>query len=458
MRSLSSLLRPRPRWPLLLAGGVLCISSSRAIAQDIPALPSLREQAEIRQVWLEQRLETVLPRLMRENNIDMWIVPMSEYDEDPVFPALVSPNRFAARRRTIFVFYDRGEDLGVERLALGGGNEGGLYRNLKDPYDETRILYLEPQWEVLRRVVEERKPEVIGINTSTFYRKFGDGLASGEHELLKRALGPKWSARLVAAGSLPVDYLATRIPEMMPHYRRMMQIAHALISTAFSNKVITPGKTTTTDVEWWLRQQVHDRSMGSWFQPSVSVQRRGAAESGIFGMSDVVIERGDVLHVDFGIYAMGLATDTQHMGYVLREGESDAPAGLKRALGVGNRLQDILMSQMKVGRSGSEVQTAALAQMNREGITGKIYTHPIGDYGHGPGPTIGLIDRQDGEPRSSIRLIANTWYSIELYAASRVPEWDDQEVGMPLEEDAALTAEGRMEWILERQTEFHLVR
>ncbi|MFQ5704483.1 MAG: M24 family metallopeptidase [Gemmatimonadales bacterium] len=441
----------------LLAACVMGVGSSRSVAQDIPRLPSLREQAEIQQGWLERRLETVLPRLMREHHIDMWIVPMSEYNEDPVFPALVSPTRFAARRRTIFVFYDRGDSAGVERLALGGGSESGVYQSLKDPYDPTHVLYLDPQWEVLRRVVEERQPEAIGINASTFYDKFGDGLASGERELLERALGPKWSARFVPAGLLPVEYLATRIPEMMPYYRKMMQIVHALIATAFSNEVITPGETTTTDVEWWLRQRVHDMAMGSWFQPSVEVQRRGASEAAIFGMSGV-IERGDVLHVDFGIYATGLATDTQHMGYVLREGESDVPDGLKQALRTANRLQDILLSQMKPGRTGNQVQTAALAQMNKEGITGRIYTHPIGDYGHGPGPTIGLVDRQEGEPKGNIHIIPNTWYSIELYAASKVPEWDGQVVGMPLEEDAAVTAEGKMEWILKRQTEFHIVR
>jgi Xaa-Pro aminopeptidase len=436
-----------------MAGMLVLFSVALAAADDIPRLPPLREQAEIRQGWLKKRLETVLPALMRENSVDMWILQMREYNEDPVFRALVSPTRFAARRRTIFVFYDRGEGEGIERLSLGGGDQGGLYESLKDPDNPSRELYLDAQWRALRQVIEERKPETIAVNISHTHA-FSNGLAAGELELLENAIGPKWSSRFVRAELLALDYLATRIPEMLPYYRRMMEIAHGLIDTAFSNQVITPGKTTTTDVVWWLRQQVHDRAMDSWFQPSVSVQRKGEQVRG-----EVVIQRGDVLHTDFGIYATGLCTDTQHMGYVLREGEKEVPACLKKALQTGNRLQDIVMKNMKPGLTGNQVLAASLAEMNREGINGRIYCHPVGDYGHGPGAIIGLWDRQEGVPgRGDVKLIPNMWHSIELNAMVKVPEWDDQEVRMALEEDAAMTADGKMEWILERQTEFHLVK
>ena len=234
----------------------------------------------------------------------------------------------------------------------------------------------------------------------------------------------------------------------------MMKIVHGLIATAFSSEVITPGETTTEDVVWWQRQQVHDRAMDSWFQPSVSAQRKGETLEG-----DVVIERGDVLHTDFGIFATGLATDTQHMGYVLREGETEVPAGLMKALANANRLQDIVTENMKPGLSGNEVLAASLAQMHSEGIEGRIYNHPIGDHGHGAGPLIGLWDRQQGVPgRGDVKLLRNMWHSIELYAQTPVPEWDDQMVRMALEEDAAMNADGKMEWILRRQETFHLVR
>ena len=431
---------------------VLLIGSSVS-AQGIPKLPTLREQASIRQGWLRERLDTVLPQLMRDNNIDMWVVQMREYNEDPVFRALVSPTRFAARRRSIFVFYDNGSQNSVERLALGGGDQGGVYKSVRDPEHPDRELYLEAQWRMLRNIVEERQPKVIGINVSRTHA-FSDGLAAGELELLKKALGPEWSERMVPSENLPLYYLAKRVPAMLPYYQTMMEIVHALITQAFSEEVITPGDTTNSDVVWWLRQQVHDRAMDSWFQPSVSVQRKGEQLDG-----EVVIERGDVLHTDFGVFAMGLATDTQHMGYVLREGETKPPAGLIDALHNANRLQDIVMSQMKPGLSGNQVLAASLGQMNREGINGRIYNHPIGDHGHGAGPLIGLWDRQEGvSGRGDVPLVTDMWHSIELNAITPVSEWDGQQVRIALEEDAVMNEDGSMEWILRRQEQFHLVR
>jgi hypothetical protein len=255
---------------------------------------------------------------------------------------------------------------------------------------------------------------------------------------------------------LALQYIEERLPEMLPTYRRMQELVHELIATAFSAEVITPGTTRSADVVWWLRQRVNDLGLGSWFQPSVTVQRAGV-EMG--DSAAPVIARGDVLHVDFGITALGLNTDTQHMGYVLRAGESAPPAGLDRALAHGHRLQEILLAEMEPGRTGNEVLGRALARMRAEGIDGSIYSHPIGDHGHGAGSLIGLWDRQEGVPaRGDVPLRPNTWFSIELQAAVPVPEWNDQPVRIALEEDAQIDGAGARHWILRRQERFHLVR
>jgi Xaa-Pro aminopeptidase len=269
-------------------------------------------------------------------------------------------------------------------------------------------------------------------------------------------LGEKYADRIVRAERLPLDFISIRIPEMLPVYRQMMEAAHALIAEAFSGTVITPGVTTNQDVVWWFRQKMHDLGFGTWFQPSVDVQRAGADLS---GEPVVVIRRGDVLHCDIGITALRLNTDTQHMGYVLREGETDIPAGLKRALQRSNRLQDIVMESMQVGRTGNEVLGDALRRMREEGIDGTVYSHPVGQHGHGAGPLVGLWDRQQGVPRrGDVPVLPNTWYAIELQATSPVPEWDGQKVVVGQEEDACIDAEGKISWVLRRQTEFHLVR
>ena len=426
-------------------------------------LGTLREQAALQQEWLRYRLDSVLPRLMRQYGVEMWIIPMREYNEDPIFWSLVSPTTFFARRRTIYVFTDRGPGggRGVERLALGGGSQGGVYeayvaRDTIDPSIGRRPeLVGQGQWDLLARVVRERDPKTIAVDISHTHA-FSDGLSAGEWEQLSRALPPGYLSRVVRAEGLALDYQSIRAPGMLPAYRRMMEVVWAVIDTAFSNKVITPGKTTTADVVWWMRQRVNDLGFGTWFHTDVDVQRRGEDLS---DADAVVIQRGDVLHCDFGITALGLNTDTQHMGYVLRPGERDAPDGLKRALLNSNRLQDLLLAEMRPGRTGNEVLTATLAAMRTAGINGTVYTHPIGDRGHGAGPLIGLWDHQEGVPgRGDVTLLPATWFSIELQASTPVPEWGGQLVRSAQEEEAELGADGRMRWILRRQTAFHLVR
>jgi Xaa-Pro aminopeptidase len=435
--------------------GFVVLSSEQLFTQIVNPLPPLRKQAEIQQQWLKIRLEEVLPRLMRENSVQMWIIPMREYNEDPVFSSLVSATTFAARRRTIYVFFDRGPEKGVERLALGGTSQGGLYIAYRDTALGNAELWGKDQWKLLTKVVEERDPRTISVNISHTHA-FSDGLSAGEWEQLQEALGPKYLSRVVRAERLPHDYISIRIPEMLPIYKEMMKTVHAIIAEAFSNKVITPGRTTTQDVVWWLRQKTHDLGFGTWFQPSVSVQRKGVDLS---NDPNPVIQRGDVLHCDFGISAMRLATDTQHMGYVLREGETDVPPGIKKALANSNRLQDIVLQHLKVGMTGNQILAAARAQMEREGINGTIYSHPIGEHGHGAGPLIGLWDRQMGVPgRGDTPVLPNTWYSIELQATTPVPEWNNQPVRSAQEEEVAIDAYGKVEWVYKRQSEFHIVR
>ncbi len=429
-------------------------------------LPDLREQAAIQQQWLQYRLDSILPGLMRRHGVDLWLVICREYDEDPVFFSIVSATTFACRRRTIYVFHDRGRGRPLERLALGGTSQGGLFQAVRDSsvaVESAAVagrggeLVGQGQWDLLRRVVEQRSPRAIGINVSHTHA-FADGLSAGEREQLEQALGPDLMRRTVRAELLALEYIALRAPGMLSWYVRLQEHAHDIIARAFSREVITPGRTTTDDVVWWTREELRRRGLSTWFQTSVDVQRRGVSDPAALGANPVILP-GDVLHVDFGVTAMGLNTDTQHMGYVLRPGEREPPPGLGHALLASNRLQDIVMAELRPGRSGNEVLHSSLARMRGDGLTGTVYTHPIGDHGHGAGPLIGLWDRQEGVPgRGDVPVLADTWFSIELEARTPVPEWDGQVVKSSQEEDAVVNADGTTRWILRRQTAFHLVR
>jgi Xaa-Pro aminopeptidase len=472
-----------------LAACALAATAAAAPAQSPRPTPerpfgTLRAQAARQQGWLAERMRTVLPALMRKHGVDMWVVPMREYNEDPVFTALVSPTTFAARRRTIYVFFDRcaGRDSAaaardtscrVERLAMGGTSQGGVYEAVRamktvpaapgvtvaagsGANTRQAELWGDEQWQVLKRAVEQRNPRRIAVNASRVFA-FADGLSAGELEGMAEALGPQWTSRFVRIDALPVEMIAARLPDEEAAYREMNRVVWDIISEAFSNRVITPGTTTTQDVVWWMRQRVNDLGLGSWFQPSVEVQRQGWTAERLG--EDPVIQRGDVLHCDFGLVAFRLNTDTQHMGYVLRPGETAPPAGLVAALRASNRMQDFHVEELRPGRTGNEVLASIQARMRQAGIDGTVYSHPIGLHGHGAGPLIGLWDYQEGVPgRGDATVIPGMWYSIELQATSPVPEWGGQRVRSAQEEDVIIDAAGRVRWAFQRQTDFHLVR
>jgi len=406
----------------------------------------LRLKAEVRNRWLKQRLETVLPEIMRREGLDMWIVVAREYNEDPVIMTLLPEPMMYARRRTIVVFYLK-DDGTLERLVLSRYGIKNFYEGVWDPDEEE-------QYDCLGRVVKERDPKAIGINVSETFA-FGDGLTHSEHGLLSAALGEEYMGRTRHSERLAVGWLERRIKPEMEAYPGIVEITHAIVAEAFSSRVINPGITTTDDVVWWMRQKMLDLSLQAWFQPSVDIQAPGQK----YDAEDKrkLIRPGDLLHCDIGFYYLGLATDIQQNAYVLKAGESEAPEGLKAALSDANRLQEIHAEEMVAGRTGNQILKAALDRAKREGINASIYTHPLGYHGHAAGPTIGLWDRQEGVPgRGDYELFEDTCYAIELNVKREAPEWGGQEVRMALEQDAAFTG-GKLHFMAGRQTRLHLI-
>ena len=447
---------------------LVLLTTAGPAAGQVPERPfgTLREQADLQQQWLAKRLDTYLPGLMRKYGVDMWVIPMREYNEDPTFSSLVAPTTFAARRRTIYVFFDRGAQKGVERIALGGSSQGGLYEAVRatkavttgigQQANQNAELWGDQQWQVLKEVVEARNPSKIAINSSRVFA-FSDGLTAGERDGMFEALGEPWTSRMVSMDGLPLELIALRLPEEQAFYRKLQDLVWRLVDEMFSNRVVTPGVTRTSDLVWWWRQRVNDLGLGTWFQPSIEVQRQGATAEQLG--DDPVIQRGDLLWCDVGITALRLNTDTQHNAYVLRVGETEPPAGLRQALKNANRLQDIVFEEVRPGRTGNEILRASLAKLRAAGLEGTLYSHPIGMHGHGAGPLIGLWDYQDGVPgRGDFPVSANMWFSSELQVTSAVPEWAGQPVRIAQEEDFFVGPDGLPRWFKARQDQFHLIR
>ena len=415
----------------------------------------LREQTAIRDRWLTERLATILPEVMREEGIDVWLVVAREYNEDPVLMSLLPATMLSARRRTVLVFHAPADG---EFRAMAIANAGiGIDSHYRTMWNKSMTAEAEEtQEECLRRVVAECSPKRIGVNVSADLA-FGDGLSHHEHGWLMSALGDGLAGLCVGAEKVAVGWLERRLPVELDAASGINQMAHGVIAEAFSSRVTHPGVTTAADLAWWLRQRTQDVGLSCWFHPTVSVQRRGQNLGDIGASPDLVIRPGDLLHCDYGLHYLGRATDPQQNAYVLRPGEVEAPVGLRRALQVANRQQDLLAAQMVAGRTGDQILAATLAAMREEGIEGRVYSHPVGTHGHGAGPFIGRYDRQDGVPGvGQLPLVPNTMFSFEMFIETRIPEWDDQQVKLATEQIVAFRDE-TITYLGGRQTEFHLI-
>jgi len=416
-----------------------------------PDILPMRERAEVMDQWTEYRLDNLIPELMRREGIDMWVLVAREYNEDPVLLTMLPATWQSSRRTTILVFFDDGET--VERLAVARYNIG-FFETQWDPETEP------DQWKRFGEVVAERNPEKIAVNISEDFA-LADGISQTDYTYLENSLNSDLQDRIISAENLAIGWLETRIEQEMTVYPQINRIAHYIVAEGLSEKVITPGVTTTQDVQWWYREKIRDLKLATWFHPSVSVQRSENEKhtgdfSDYFADDSDVIMPGDLIHIDFGIEYLGLSTDTQRNAYVLHPGETEAPEGLKEALATGNRLQDIFTAEFETGRTGNEILASSLEKAEAEDINATIYTHPIGYHGHAAGPTIGLWDQQEGVPgKGDYPLYPNTAHSIELNAEVYVPEWD-RTVRIMLEEDAFFDGDS-IRYIDGRMKELYLI-
>lgn len=413
---------------------------------------SLQKQAELRNMWLKDRLDNILPEIMRQDGLSMWIVSAREYNEDPVLMSLLPEPAMSARRRTLLVFaFDA--DGKFRKMSLDRYGYPGYYEQMWDPAQES-------QANALQRVVNELNPKNIGLNMSAL-SGLADGLSHCEYDGIMGTLGSKLARRVRSAERVAVGWVETRSPAELSCYPMLVDMGHQLIRELYSRDVIKPGITTTDEAVWWLRERMQQMGVRAWFQPTVEVQYPGVNLAPAPGMDKnpprKLILPGDLVHVDVGFNALGLCTDQQQMAYVLKPGETDAPAGLKNALAQGTRMQEIVMEQMRLGRTGNTVLKAAREQAFTEWIQPSVYSHPLGTYGHSAGTVIGMWDNQQNVPGLGDHpLHDNTCYSIELNVQVTVPEWDHQYARIALEEDAVLRG-GNVEWLAGRQTELHLI-
>ena len=419
--------------------------------QSYPPVLSLKDQAEVVDLWMGERLRMIMPGLMKREKIDLWVIISREYNEDPVIKTMLPATWLAARRRTILVLHhDELKDT-IEAYAIARYDVGQYFKKSWDPDEEP------DQWQALADLITSLKPKSIGINTS---ENFGlaDGLAHTDYVHFMNVLPDQYRDKVTSAEKLAVGWLETRTKSEEIAYRQLVRFAHQIIAEGYAS--VHPGITTTDGLVWWFRQRIQSLGFDTWFHPTVSIQRMaedsdGQSRSFASRPETTVIMPGDLVHCDIGIVYLRLNTDTQQHAYVLRPGEEEAPEDLNDALAIGHRAQDLLTREFKTGKSGNDILRNALEACHQAGIDATIYTHPLGFHGHAAGPIIGLWDQQGGVPgKGDYLLYPNTAHSIELNVEVDIPRWG--KVRIMLEEDAFFDGE-QVYYLNGRQKVFHLI-
>ncbi len=411
----------------------------------------LKDRATIIKNIQKDRIENLLPNLMQETGIDMWVIITREYNEDPIIKTLLPPTWLNARRRTILVFNYDNKTNQVESAAISRYNFG---ENIPSIWNKEKTPN---QFEALYNYISKKSPNKIGLNYSENFALV-DGISKTDFDLFYNSAPEKIQNKVVSAEKLGIRWIETRTEKEKNIYSQLVKITHNIIKEAFSTDVITPGKTTTDDVVWWMREKVLDLNLKTWFHPTIDVQRNEQSDLYAFdGKSKYdIIQPGDLVHCDFGITYLTLNTDCQQIAYVLKSGEENAPDFLSNALKEANRVQDIFTDQFELYKTGNEILKTSLNIAIKEGLNPQIYTHPLGTFGHSAGTTLGMWDSQNGVPYTGdVPMSYDTVYAIELNNLTYIEDWK-KDVRIMLEE-AGLFEKNGFRYINGRQENIILI-
>jgi Xaa-Pro aminopeptidase len=434
--------------------------SALALLAALTATPALSAQShlEARNRWARlceirrEKFDRILPEAMRENGIDMWIVAMREGHHDPLWEQL---GRGYVGTTGYFIFTDRGGDR-IERVAIDVTDHN---REACGAYDPT------PAFTDLAAFVRERDPKRIGLNMST-EMGMADGLSHTLHTQIVATLGPGLASRIVSAEKLVSDFSSRRVASELVAFGDATEIGRQIAERALSNEVITPGVTTLAEVAWWIQEQQLVRGLGSSFEvPSIYVTGPNGIEA---TSNDRIIQRGDIIMIDFGVGYLNMWTDQKRIAYVLKPGETALPASIRRAFDQAVKVREVIRRTAKAGKTAQAMMddvNAAIAAAGFSPMRGFnqvrddastefiIGCHSVGDWGHGIGPSMAFFN--PGRLKFEIR--PSNLFSIELFAYTPIPEWGGKKLRIPLEDDAVVTARG-VEWLSPINHRIQLVR
>jgi hypothetical protein len=415
-----------------------------------------RSRWEISCMIRKDKFDYVLPGAMRRNGIDVWIIIDRGRGTEPLTRDFGIDT---VNGQGFYVFIDRGGDR-IERIQLGGETDLAEACGAYDGFGRVSDL---PE------LVRERDPRQIALNylevpNTTEGLQVADGLSHTDFLYLREVLGEPYASRIVSAQRLIADFHGERVAGEIIEFSKIGDLTSHLQERALSNEVITPGVTTLLDVCWWLEEQRHVLGLErAWF-PTVYVH---LPDGGEVANSDTVVQRGNVIQIDWGAGRNNFLTDSKRFAYVLREGETEVPPGIRAAFAESVKVREIIRKHVRSGKTGRE-QLDALKQVIRdagytyteeerasqaEGIEVNVGMHAAGNIGHDMAASLFEIF----PVRTEYEVRPNSIISLEFIVFTPAPEWGGAKLPVNVEENALITEHG-IQWLYPPQNRVLVIR
>ena len=427
-----------------------------------PLLVRTATAGDARSLWevscmiRKDKFDYVLPTAMRRNGIDMWIVLDRGRGTEPMARDFGIDT---VNGQGTFIFFDRGEGR-IERIQLGPETDMATECGAYDMFGRSGQL---------SSIVEERDPKKIALNflavpNASEGLHVADGLSHTDYKFLESELAEKYASRFVSAQHLIADFHGERVAGEIIEFSKIGDITRKGIERALSNEVITPGKTSLKDVSLWLEERREEMGLQRAWYPSVWVSRPGGRRTR--SVYDV-IQRGDIVQIDWGGVRNNFGTDIKRFAYVLKEGETEAPADVVAAFEEAKKVAEIIRKNVRSGRTGRE-QLNDLKQIIRDagyvyteverasdvpGIEVNVGMHAAGNIGHDV--SAGLFEIFPERTKYEVR--PNTIISLEYRIFRPAKEWGGAKIGVNVEENALITERG-IEWLYPPQERVLVIR
>ncbi len=411
---------------------ILCgVVSSLFLFTSVTAVTAIDKPTIDHSAIQKERINVLLPQIMKEQGVDMWLVFTRENAEDPILPTIGIEHIVA---RAAFMFSLKNEEY--KKIAIAASYDVSPIQ-ATGLYDRVISYKTEGVKPHLKEWVAKLNPSRIAINYSRDVT-LADGLTVGMWNYLEETLGETYSKRFISSERLVVSLIGKKLPMEVDALKTAILATKQIISEALTSEVIEIGVTTEKDLGDFMARRTREMGMEVAFISVVVGPARGHSAP-----TDRVIQPGDLIRIDFGVRYEGYAADIQRTAYVLKPDEDAPPPEIQHLWEVALKANQACVAAIKPGVTGHDIDKIGRQVLIDAGFEG---------YPHGAGHAVGLKVHDVGAilgPNWKERYGNTVFFPLEVnqvYAVEPILYAPDprtgEEINIGLEEDVIVTEGG----------------